>query len=202
MEAFFVRLTAAGPIRARHEPNAQSSPETDLQRGHDHADAWHLQVRDHDEILLWLRVRAEERAHPTADRQSPRGFIEGIEEKSRQGVDASARSVDVVSSRYATGSVDLESRVISERHVYTGARVERTRCLGAHIYGIHAQLERRHGSPRRLLCRRARERREREEWKNERENLDARAQSVHGARKLGVDLGAFQRALAPSVRAT
>src|ERR1051326_8429125 len=147
MEAFFSTacLTATALRDARDEPDTHSAAESDLQLWHDAADAGHLEIRENDEVLVRPEALTEPRAHAATDRQSPGRLVEGVEQKARECVHASGVRVDVVDARPATGAIDPEPDVVSEREVHAGAALERTALDRSYIDGIGAKFDRRRG---------------------------------------------------------
>jgi len=150
-----------------------------------------------------VRARAigEDHADAAAYRETPARLREWVEKKTREGVDSTAVMIHRSTSREAAGAVDLQSHVAAEWQIRADASVQRPGLRRAHVDRVDTQFERWKRRTRRLL--RARRGREREERQHRPENYsgqrskserNARARSVHGARKLDVAAGAFQRA--------
>ena len=147
-------------MSARHESDARTATEAHLQSGHDTPDVRCFQIRDDDEIPVRPSAVGEQHTHPAANRQSPRRFREGIEQKSRDRVTAATVVVCVVATRHATRAIELEPHVGAERNVDPRAGLQRSIRRRARIDRVGPQLERRKHASRGPL--RARNRRERE----------------------------------------
>jgi len=185
-------LSSTRSRRSYHQSDPHAATQADLERWRHRADAWRFEIGDDDEILARHGTRLEHRAHAATERQAPRCFVEGIEEKTRNRVDSCTIVIDAIDSRDACGTDELQSHIYAERDVRADATLQRSRVDRPNIDRVDAQLERRQRRTRGLRgCARR---------KCEREKREQKWLEIQGARKLGIAASAFQRACHRSAR--